>query len=157
MIARPLNRFAPRLHRRDFFGAQGLYLSRFTLARLGAVRVYLNRFERGDEDLELHDHPWCWAVSLILSGGYVEERRDGGCIESRVFAPGNLNLIWADTFHRVDGVQADTWTLFLAGPRVQKWHFWNRATGVLTPWRDFLRAKGLRLDDEGPTPPARTP
>jgi hypothetical protein len=154
LIARFLSRFAPCLRRRDLFGVHGIYLSRFTLARLGAVRVYLNRFHRGDEDLELHDHPWRWAVSLILSGGYTEERRDGVRVSLRVRVPGNLNVILGDTFHRIASVQPDTWTLFVAGPRAKDWGFWNRVGGTFTPWRDFLRTKGLSLADEGWSPKA---
>lgn len=37
--------------------------------------IYLHKFHRGDDDLATHSHPWRWAVSLILAGGYREERR----------------------------------------------------------------------------------
>jgi hypothetical protein len=145
VIARILNRLAPRLYRHDIHGTGGLYLSRYTLARLGVVRVYLNHIHRPDEDDELHNHPWRWALSWILSGGYREERRDGNDVETIDLSAGQFNVILADTFHRIDRVTAPCWTLFVVGERIQDWGFWHRTTGVFTPWRDFIAAKGLPI------------
>lgn len=104
--------------------------------------LYVHRFHRSDEDRELHNHPWQWALSLVLAGGYVEERRiEGGAIRTRVVGPGSLNYITADTFHRVDLIDEDAWTLFLVGPRVGSWGFWDRVSGAFIPWREFLERK----------------
>lgn len=156
-LGRCLSKLAAHLPSRHLSGRQGLYLSRYTVARLGLVRVYLHEIHRGDEDPELHNHPWRFALAWILSGGYAEERReiDGeACtVRARTFRPGHLNLIGADTYHRLSEVRPSTWTLFVVGPRVQDWGFWNRRTGEVTPWRDFIAAKGLPLAGE----PAGTP
>ena len=108
--------------------------------------VFLHKFHRGDDDAELHDHPWTWAFALILSGGYIEERRrgameGGGPVFIREVRPFSLNLIHFDTFHRVELLEKDAWSLFVAGPREGGWSFWNRATGKLTPWREFIDRK----------------
>jgi hypothetical protein len=103
--------------------------------------LYLHRFHRGDADPELHNHPWSWAVSLVLAGGYLEERRVGLDVVQRVLEPGALNFIRGDTYHRVDLLERDAWTLFLVGPKTQSWGFWNRGTWVTTPWREFISAK----------------
>lgn len=105
--------------------------------------VFLHKFHRGDDDAELHNHPWKWALSLVLSGGYREERRRGapergGAVSIRTVFPWTLNLIHHDTFHRVDLLGEDAWSLFLAGPREKTWGFWNRSTGRYMPWRDFI-------------------
>lgn len=100
--------------------------------------LYLHRFHRGDDDVELHNHPWRWALSLILAGGYVEERRVGDAVIVRKVCPGTLNRIDADDFHRVDLLEHDAWSLFLVGPKFQGWGFWNRSTGRFTPWREFI-------------------
>lgn len=105
------------------------------------VGLYLHRFHRGDNDRELHNHPWKWSVSLILAGGYREERRQGDIVVERVLRPGRLNWIGHDDFHRVDLIDGEAWTLFLAGPKVSTWGFWNRATGLFLHWRDFLASK----------------
>lgn len=108
--------------------------------------VYLHKFHRGDEDLELHNHPWRWSVALVLSGGYREERRrgapeKGGWVFVREVRPPAINLIHHDTFHRVTLLEKTAWSIFVAGPREKGWGFWNRSSGVFTPWREFLTMK----------------
>jgi hypothetical protein len=99
--------------------------------------LYLHRFHSGDSDRELHSHPWKWALSLILVGGYIEERRQRGTLRvvTREVRPGALNFIGANDFHRVDLREGEAWSLFLVGPRSSSWGCWNRVTGVVTPWR----------------------
>lgn len=123
----------------------GPYLSRFTLTETDTGgHVYLHFFHRSDADLELHNHPWA-GTSLILTGGYREERRFRGGIETRIFRPGDVNVLMPDTFHRVDLLDpaAGCWTLFVTGQRVQDWGFWDRYTDVFTPWKEALRKRGL--------------
>jgi hypothetical protein len=116
--------------------------------RVGAVwpavpwSIYLHRFHRGDIDRELHSHPWRWAVSLVLVGGYIEERRTAdGRIEMKVCRPGSINRLKASDFHRVDLRDGEAWTLFLVGPKVAQWYFWDRTTDREIPWREFLASK----------------
>jgi hypothetical protein len=98
------------------------------------VGVFLHCFHRSDDDAALHNHPWAWAVSLILSGGYLEERRVAGArVARRVVRPGQVNVIRHDTFHRVDLLGTEAWSLFVAGPRVADWGFWDRQTGRYVP------------------------
>jgi hypothetical protein len=110
------------------------------------IGVYLHHFHRGDEDgPALHNHPWRWAISLILAGGYSEERRMRGTnrVVRRTVKPGSLNFIGPEDFHRVDLLpgQKDAWSLFIVGPKFTGWGFWNRHTGVFTPWRQFINAR----------------
>lgn len=100
--------------------------------------LYLHRFHRSDDELELHNHPWEWAVSLILHAGYSEERLVGGRVVRRDVKPWTLNFIGANTFHRIDLVRGECWTLFIAGPIVQSWGFLDRYSKTFTNWKDFL-------------------
>lgn len=130
---------------RTIVGADGsAYLHRYTLAEADTgERLYLHAFVRGDQAHELHDHPWS-GRSLILLGGYREERRGpGGRIEVREFRRGDVNHLDPGTFHRVDLIGPECWTLFWTGPREKSWGFWDRDTDVFTPWRDFVVSKGL--------------
>ena len=128
-------------------GADGSpYLTRYTIVDLGSQigRLYLHRFHRGDEDRELHSHPWR-AISLILSGGYREERLDrDGVVRVRSYAPGAVNTISPSTFHRVDLINNEAWTLIAVGPVVGSWGFWDRETDEFTPWREFIARKFAR-------------
>ena len=114
--------------------------------------LYLHRFHRSDEDGELHSHPFEWSVALILAGGYREERRDNALgfpsVRARDIKPWTLNFIRHDTFHRVDLLEDDAWSLFLVGPKTKSWGFWDRVTGQYTEWREFLRRRQTPTIDE---------
>lgn len=163
---------------------EGTYLSRYFLYprpcpedlegadRKSAGGAVLHHFRASDADHELHNHPWDWGLSLILTGGYREERRvhlrmhenlelpqelqkvlervrHG--ILSRDFRPGSINFLRANTFHRIDLLdeQAGCWTLFIHGKRVQNWGFWNRFTDWYTPWREFVSKRGIPFSASG--------
>lgn len=36
--------------------------------------IYIHHFHSSDQGLELHNHPWKWGFSIVVSGGYFEER-----------------------------------------------------------------------------------
>lgn len=109
------------------------------------ARPYLHYFFRGDEDREVHNHPWRLAFSLILAGGYKEYRwlPKRQLFSQRVLSPGNVNLIGKHDFHRVELDQSvGCWTLFLSMDRLeesngQDWHFLDTTTGEMTPWGEW--------------------
>jgi len=100
-------------------------------------RPYLHHFWASD-DKEFHSHRWKKSWSLVLWGGYREQRKtplptgvsvgrfaDGKIImqsewfdDSQVLRPLSLNRLDSDCFHRVDllNERRGAWTLFLAGP-----------------------------------------
>lgn len=103
------------------------YLERYYLFGAFGWHAYLHRFVGSDPDRGLHDHPWNRAVSLVLSGGYDEQRPSDGDFDQiivRSIRPFRLNFLRGEDFHRVilrDGHPA--WTLFMHGPRVKGWGF----------------------------------
>lgn len=114
--------------------------------------LYLHCIHQSDSEPELHNHPWRWAVALILRCGYMEERREScscgfvHCMSSvvhrRRVRPFTLNIIRSSDFHRVELVDGrPSWSLFLVGPRFQNWGFWNRVTGLFLPWREFIASR----------------
>lgn len=103
--------------------------------------IYLHYFYRGDEDKELHNHPWKRAVSFILTGGYIEERRNEfDKVVCNFVRPRTLNIIRGSDFHRIiKNPKVDhVWTLFITGERYQDWGFWDRESGKYTPEKDFV-------------------
>lgn len=125
--------------------------------------VYIHHFHSSDQGTELHSHPWAWGLSLILWGGYDEERsRDPNTwvgnelddlsqaqkdwielptparIEKRSVRPGTLNFIRSTHFHRVDLKDEvnGAWSIFFAGPRTQDWGFLDRNTSEFKNWRN---------------------
>ncbi len=112
------------------------------------AHVYLHCFHRGDNERELHCHPWLWSMSLILVGGYREQRRVVAefagkktmwDVEERLVQPGDVNYIAQSDFHRVDLIDGECWTVFVSGPKASSWGFWDRATDSYTPWREFMK------------------
>lgn len=129
------------------------YLSRWYLWRHNSgegLAVFLHKFHRGDDDLDLHNHPWSWSLAIILSGGYREERRVWAHaytemfdqVRTRTLRPGMVNFIRGTDFHRVELLSDEAWSLFIAGPHTgEGWGFWNRLTNQFLPWREFITRK----------------
>lgn len=135
------------------------YLSRVLLPRMrlpfiGSFRPMLHKFHRPDKDKDLHNHPWSWAKSIVLTGGYFEERLTGRKLicdcglprcrdvykhltETKLVT--RFNALTDKDYHRVKEVAKDTFTLFISGPRTQDWGF--MVNGKHVPWKTYLGIK----------------
>ncbi len=149
------------------------YLERYYLGVLFGITFYLHRFVSVDAERNVHNHPWWWSFSIILSGWYREAVAvdlcpavacaDCGCVlehhKRRWF-----NSIKGNTFHRIEELAPNTWTLFFHGeravvghedvwvrgvrvrqPLLKGWGFLERQ-GPLTVFRPFTRAPDEKLD-----------
>lgn len=112
----------------------------------GNWSVFLHNFVNSDPKEEgLHDHPWKWAISLILCGGYTEVRLGLGdpypCstghilrqqVEVRRFVkPWSFNFIRGTDFHRVELEEGkQCWSLFLHAKRLKEWGFLDPITHI---------------------------
>lgn len=130
------------------------YLTRVLFPRVFGLRPMLHRFHRPDGDRAHHNHPWRWAFSIILRGGYSEERRVDdeselyGKAETAIRRVRRFNFLSGSDFHRVTELHGpETWTLFVTGPRVQGWGFLERLLesneDVFTPWRKYIDRKRM--------------
>lgn len=130
VVEKLLYRFTAYLRCRVITGHQSeAYLERYHLLRLPfGYQVYLHRFVASDPGRALHNHPWMSAYSLLLSGGYTEQRLihkelDPQVVSRRV-TPGSVNRIGSGVYHRIElqpGEQA--WSLFVHGPSHKSWGF----------------------------------
>ena len=120
--------------------------------------LYLHYFYRGDEDRELHNHPWKKSNSLILIGGYDEEKiMEDGTVRVRAMRIGQINVIKDTDFHRImlnKSYGQYTWTLFMSGARTPKtpdgykdWGFWNKDTDKYIPHQEFDTVKNRDFSD----------
>jgi len=114
--------------------------------------LYLHRFLRGDSDDAPHSHPWPWSVSLVLWGGYTEERliEVNGIkyMKTRRVWPLTLNVFRDGDYHRVVRLHgSQTWTLFLTGPKSSSWGFWVFGRGHVE-WRQRLKERGVKFTSE---------
>jgi hypothetical protein len=141
------------------------YLVRFELFELLGWSLKLHVFLRGDEDEELHDHPWSF-WTLVICGGYWEEVPIEEAHRSRGFhligpsepitkagpglrsalilrRSGSLSFRPAQWKHavRLDPGRACA-TLVLTSPKSRDWGFWSPLTELgawsFTPWRKFV-------------------
>ena len=150
MILKLIHLVASVLPKREIYAEDGkLYLERYRVfgwepgSRWNGPSLYLHRFHLPDQDTALHNHPWKWAISLILAGGYIEDRVSG----MRILRPGRLNIIRANDFHRVSFIRGrETWTLFLVAPKSRSWGFLTTA-GNFIPWRERLAQRGIEVSE----------
>ena len=107
-------------------GTDEIYMYRFWLfnpyrkeghrAWLPSVRVH--NIQRPDRDRHLHDHPWD-ARTFILSGGYVERRKDG----RHYRMSGDTVSLRFGEYHTIEQVLPNTWTLFITWRMRGDWGF----------------------------------
>jgi hypothetical protein len=119
--------------------------------------VFLHRFFRSDADRCPHNHPWRWSISLILTGGYIEERvdRDTGARTYRTRRPLSFNVIRENDFHKATLLDTEKgcWTLFVALGHRQtqpghEWGFLDPDTLIFTCWKDYLPAGADGLEGD---------
>lgn len=128
------------------------YLTRYYVFLKDRVfgNIFVHHFHRSDMDIGsdgqglLHNHPFRWSFSIVLSGGYVEERRQSdGTVTKKVVKPWSLNFLSKRDYHRVDLLDEErgAWTIFFTGSRKNNsWEFWDRATNQYIPWRKVTGA-----------------
>lgn len=163
MLLRLLNWFAGRLRSSTIPNLRGEpYLLRNRLfGRLpgeperGKWSAYLHRFERPDGERELHNHPWTWGFSVILWGGYLEEKRNRktGKTRRRRVLPGMINILGPRDFHRIAELKgSQTWTLFVTGRKAWAWGFLD--FGRFVHHRRYIASRGgVPQPDDNPLPP----
>lgn len=131
-------------------------------SKLFPFEILLHKFYAPDQDRFHHNHPWIKSHSLILSGGYIEERlqlpgpitygpdKNGHTWTPKIpidkyktYKPGRVNTIHADDYHTIRCLLNERycWTLFIAGKRTGKgWGFWDPIKQYHIPWKDYTEA-----------------
>lgn len=120
---------------------RGLYLSRWYVFRARwFANIYLHKFHKSDDVRAMHNHPW-FNASLLLMGSYIEHTLKGSYRRS----PGHFYFRPPWRYHRVEllkderGDEIPCYTLFLTGPKVQRWGF--LCPHGFRPWRIFHAKK----------------
>lgn len=107
------------------------YYLLFTDRNKFPFNIFLHKFLQGDDDEDVHDHPWGF-FHLILSGGYWEEVPVNTELLSKGMhkvwrKPGYWNVVGADYKHRIELSTEKPWTIFIPfRKRIdgKKWGFW---------------------------------
>lgn len=116
-----------------------LYLRRWRVIETPWFRIFVHKILTQDKDPDPHDHPWNF-FSLVLWGGYVERvwlfphiiqvREDNITSVIRSRKPFRGHRMPMDMAHKILSVRPNTYTLVVAGPRVQEWGFYTGAGWV---------------------------
>lgn len=115
------------------------YLERYYVATLLGVRIYLHRFVGDDPDRGLHNHPWRWAISFILSGKYLE-LNNFGCKTVRFF-----NFLLGDSTHRIllfrqlEAVMVSGIRILVPGKPLPCWSLFLHSTAPEKEWGFFKK------------------
>ena len=114
--------------------------------------IFIHHFHRSDMDMGtegyglLHNHPFDWSFSFVLTGGYSEERRGSGpwnYVLRKTVRPFTFNFISNKIYHRVDLLDEEggCWSIFFTGSRKNNtWGFWDRITNEFIPFKDVVGA-----------------
>jgi hypothetical protein len=94
--------------------------------------VFLHRLHKNEKDGIFHNHPWS-GVSLIF-GSYLEQRLGESPKVKRFF-----NFVRGGTHHRIELPNGPVWTLFIHGPKFNRWEVVDKDKKVLDiePWVDM--------------------
>ena len=107
VIAKALFRASGNLPCRIIADANGPYLERYYLATVFGIRFYIHRFVASDPGRGLHDHPWPWAGSVVLSGFYFEMTRAG--VRTVRWLNGLVGIVFTASFFPTNTDSLGTW------------------------------------------------
>lgn len=126
------------------------------IMRNWALNCYYHIVLRSDDDTAHHDHPW-WSFSIVLDGGYFEERiLPGGIHQRKWYGPGSMlfrrtgktahRLVLAKVGGLIGGPSDEkpATTIFITGPVLRRWGFHHTDQWVdAYEWDNYCQARGL--------------
>jgi hypothetical protein len=117
--------FMERFEVPDLDHPERTYLSRLRIIQTPWCALYLHRLDTPDSRPTLHDHPWSF-VSLILRGGYDEQRLDLHTHQLARKRRRWVNVMRRDDAHYIERLfRVPTWTLLFVGARRRTWGYWR--------------------------------
>lgn len=96
-------------------------------------RVFIHKLVESDVRVH-HNHPWDVSTSYILEGRYIDHQLGK---KSKLYQPGDANIIYRDNFHFLELIDEVVWTLFIPGKRVGKWGF-KLPDGTYVPHDEYM-------------------
>lgn len=123
----------------DYDEPERNYLTRWRLIQTPLFALYLHRMDGPDPRPTLHDHPWPF-VSLILRGGYDEDRLDPNdltVVSRRVRWVNVMPTFGAHSIRRL--LRTPTWTFLIVGRRRRMWGYVERGPDASWTWTPFNR------------------
>lgn len=95
-------------------------MNRKSLLSLGRFKVRIHKFSNKDKSGKLHNHPFSY-ISIVLSGGYTEELKDGVITHQPT---GAVIIRKSNTPHRIISCLENTKTLIITFyNKTNEWNF----------------------------------
>jgi hypothetical protein len=118
------------------------YITRLHVLKTPWFAICLHWINKPDPEPYLHDHPVTF-LSIILSGGYTEQRSINGQAPTLVTHRW-FNFISATPYdsHTITEVRPNTLTLALMGPKTREWGF--HIPGNWVHWKEYYRVQRAR-------------
>ena len=114
--------------------------------------IFIHKFMKGDDDEDMHDHPWGF-FHIILSGGYWEEvPQDQNDLNQGIQKiwreTGYWNCVSAEYKHRIeleDNIKP--WTIFIPLNKMSKWGFWVKKNEIWEkiPFNIYIKNKQQKI------------
>jgi hypothetical protein len=103
-------------------GRENVYMRRWWVIPKNPIfNIYLHCFHRSDDDRALHDHPWLFNASILVSGHYMEHTPGGKFLRQA----GEVHLRGPVATHRIELIgKQRVVTLFITGPWIRPWGFY---------------------------------
>lgn len=129
--------------------SRGASLDRFYILKLFGYGVFIHKIHDSDPFNVFHSHTWN-GISFIL-GSYLEQYLISPGARSPFHRRKWFNRIRSTDFHRTE-VDKPIWTLFIHGPKCNKWAIKDFAgREVETPWEG---SEGHKDYDDALTKPS---
>lgn len=118
------------------------YLTRYYLfgKDMKYFNIFIHEFHNSDLEEDLHNHPFKYSLSFILSGGYKEYLYKNGKASYKIRKPFSFNFLNNKIFHKVELLEKKSWSIFFAGPRFSDWGFLNPTTKTFKHWSSSKNA-----------------
>lgn len=109
-----------------------MYLERFTILKFFNLHIRIHKILSEDKTVFYHNHPFHF-LSIILSGGYVEEILKDDKIITKHYKNGAFIFRSKNTYHRIKSVEPNTKTLFFTFGNYKNWHLKSITPNVNRP------------------------
>ena len=108
------------------------YLTRYYLLGDGSGKgpeVYVHHMHQIDDFRWLHNHPWCWFLSIMLAGSYLQETFNRKSRREKTVHIRRFNLFRGfNLYHAIRELpQGEAWTFVVVPPktRTYEWGYWD--------------------------------
>ncbi len=129
-----------------------LYMTRWHIRGDGSGKgweLYVHQLQQPDSYRWLHNHPWSWFLTFVISGGYEQEILDLDTNEKRKQRISGFSLFRGQRkYHSIRKLpKGNAWTLVIVPPKNGYiWGYWNEDTNEHVPNESVIDASTYTVE-----------